>query len=802
VDSLLKTNANAPNDQAKMRVPAVISAVGIKANKLFLSVRKANKITKDHADLPDGLVKKLPQHLHDPLFAIPHINGGYRIFTDAVTKKGEPVFVGVDADGDINTISPLHDEGGKTGTERMHQSVVDALARGEKIYARNTEALANARASSGESTFSPDQSRNSKTSGGAASGIRPLRRSPQPFAKIVYRENLVKTRGENFYQADTAPNFYSALSREVDGVNMKAANADGWKAQIKNWISTGKVKADEVEWTGLNDWLELQQGKVSKEQVAEFLRDNGVRVEEARNTEDGEGEDDGVAKYGDYTVGGYGRQSESNYREVLLTLPDKNSVSISEAIKAVEYLTFKRISAMQRLDYLTELGSDKLINAANEIRAASGGIEFRGRFYPAEQLPAGNIRVDAGLVDAGREAGLSGNELGAFSGRAQRLFSNSLKGVTENNPYEVVRDRRDEAVKELAAIESELERAKEKRKSLVGLRETIYESPHWQEENVLAHVRLTDRETSDGKKTLFVEELQSDWAQAKRGGKDVPDAPFIGTTDKWLTLAMKRIVKMAADEGYDRVAFARGEQNAEHYDLSNPVDNIHVEAVREAPGVHFVDINLRNGKRIPLEVEDGLVREAEGYPDLLGKPLDAVVGKDVAKRILEQELGTINNLSGLDLKVGGEGMNAFYDKIVPGVAKDVLKKLGAGGEVTRSELSKAGGGENVGFDITPAMREKAQQGMPLFQEGETIRGQYEQGKSLVTLFKEANASTFPHELLGHHFMSMIERFAHMEGSTEASRQEWRKSLRQKRRSPRKGKGFGRRVYVLTGTIPE
>jgi hypothetical protein len=42
-----------------------------------------------------------------------------------------------------------------------------------------------------------------------------------------------------------------------------------------------------------------------------------------------------------------------------------------------------------------------------------------------------------------------------------------------------------------------------------------FESSHFDEPNILAHMRVTDR-TIDGKKTLFVEEIQSDWHQAGR----------------------------------------------------------------------------------------------------------------------------------------------------------------------------------------------------------------------------------------------------------------------------------------------
>lgn len=46
--------------------------------------------------------------------------------------------------------------------------------------------------------------------------------------------------------------------------------------------------------------------------------------------------------------------------------------------------------------------------------------------------------------------------------------------------------------------------------------ENTYESQHWDEPNVLAHARLTDRIGPNGEKILHVEEVQSDWHQEGR----------------------------------------------------------------------------------------------------------------------------------------------------------------------------------------------------------------------------------------------------------------------------------------------
>lgn len=44
----------------------------------------------------------------------------------------------------------------------------------------------------------------------------------------------------------------------------------------------------------------------------------------------------------------------------------------------------------------------------------------------------------------------------------------------------------------------------------------LYHSSHWDQPNVLVHFRVNDRTDKDGKKVLFVEEIQSDWGQQGR----------------------------------------------------------------------------------------------------------------------------------------------------------------------------------------------------------------------------------------------------------------------------------------------
>jgi non-ribosomal peptide synthetase component E (peptide arylation enzyme) len=59
--------------------------------------------------------------------------------------------------------------------------------------------------------------------------------------------------------------------------------------------------------------------------------------------------------------------------------------------------------------------------------------------------------------------------------------------------------------------------------------------------------------------------------------KEFPDAPFKST---WHELALKRILRYAAEKGYDRIAWTTGEQQAARYDLSKHVDQVNDEGKR------------------------------------------------------------------------------------------------------------------------------------------------------------------------------------------------------------------------------
>lgn len=244
--------------------------------------------------------------------------------------------------------------------------------------------------------------------------------------------------------------------------------------------------------------------------------------------------------------------------------------------------------------------------------------------------------------------------------------------------------------------------------------ENDYRSPHFDEPGILAHARVKDRDLSNGEKALFVEEIQSDLHQAgrKRGYLDaekqqraaeigdeleaifrspeyadignrrndslrgriqvlqaerdrlerhaVPDVPF-KKTDEWMGLALKRLIDEAVEGDYDRIAWTTGDQQAARYDLARQVGQLTYDpATGELSATDLTGRMHAVGKY-----------GARDLPDVIGKgPAERLLAADAANRV------GLHVIRGDDLKVGGEGMRSFYDRMVPKWLREYGKKLG------------------------------------------------------------------------------------------------------------------------------
>jgi hypothetical protein len=689
--------------------------------------------------------------------------------------------------------------------------------------------------------------------------------------------------------------FYSPLDEAVMNLQNQKGTGQQYLAQL---LKTQGVKQEEVATRGLDQFL-TENPKVTREQIAQHLRDNPVNLEE-KVIGGGTQRDLNTMRYDDYYLD-EGRpiddpdyvsmRADDIYQETY-----KNDLDLQQEIrddiignnpeKYADWETNDSINERLMRDVDSELyamaedrakieydenpfmehtddlgyrvtGSDDLGFQVFDPQGNPINYRRNGEFNLGEAEEA--IREDAlnrGLLHLEEdEYGTKYHDYTLPNGENYREVLIQYPNEYKQKPFpkqaelDAVNEKlgqlkeagNREEYGQLIGKRTELNNEKtkfDKNEEYLANSQKEYQSGHFDEPNILAHFRTTDR-TIDGKKTLFVEEIQSDWHQAGRkkgyaseaaplkkeydskledwrnylkeeGQKiganseyfdkvseetldrfatqdlyskldqagidrmnelfnaknqawqnykaklntNVPDAPF---KKNWQELAMKRAMQMAAEGGYDRVAFTTGKQQANRYSLSKQIDSVDLIPSKEGDKP-FVLQAWKDGRNV--------IRKAVTEDDL-----PDLIGKEAAKKLMEQEPTSLHRpegvahgnpnvftgreLKGLDLDVGGEGMKGFYDKILPDFINKYGKKHGLkvgqtklspntdiNGQtlntlgVSRNEwenLSKAekeqmlsetgmGGSEGVHyFDLTPEAKESfLKKGQPMFAAAPAI----------------------------------------------------------------------------------
>ena len=723
-------------------------------------------------------------------------------------------------------------------------------------------------------------------------------RSMRYFAERAEAEAFAKQayEGEDYTPfireigARQRPMFYSALHRELEkSVNAKALPVIGWKQAINSLLNKGAIRRDEIEWSGINEWLDMQQGKVTKlgrEEVMGYLRENGVglqeevfnspseetkkswierRAEELRDEKESEweslrdgfedrfqprfyvqqesaqdGEEPKWAIYGDrYNSTGELYDTEEEAQDAAFDMDEE-----------------------EREAYMNEALDDFYDGFDAEEQAAEEWAENSEQYDQTRfldySLPRGeNYREVLLMLPSMPDSpqGLALRE--AVFAKYQPMIDELYKRM--ENPETTPTQGRALLV-DLEALQKRRDREADKAYKLKD-DQRKFKSSHWEQDNVLAHVRVKDRNLDGhsswdtGARMLFVEEIQSDWAQIGRkegfiqpasaedqaraqelhkdlvkaesrlaaaeqvvnelaaprtaarvameeaqqravdmtldrglpadvrhytrlaleakqryealvqDNEDVyadarserssayneverlrtqiyrleqpkgeaPVAPFVEVTDKWVELALKRIIRMAVDGGYDGVAFATGEQNADRYNQQEEISRIDYKANHSDPDAirTATDMGLkpaeawhvrvlgRTGGEILNEVMD---RKELGR--MLGTSISERVMADQGQKLAGAQDG-FKSLQGEGLKMGGQGMIAFYDKIIPSLLAKMLPKLGGDKQLKVGSISYPEGTRNYSsgpfrshqhqyFEITPKMRESVAGGFPLF----------------------------------------------------------------------------------------
>jgi hypothetical protein len=553
--------------------------------------------------------------------------------------------------------------------------------------------------------------------GGAAQTRELLRRNEAISAELLRRgvreedpqlQRALQRRGQAMPDAalaDALP-FYMKSAQVLDAkIQGKAATVDQVRAILTN--PQNGIKAEELKWTGALQAAERlakeNNGKVPKDALLKYLADDGaVRLEEvtmggvrkqwtqadiealerqAQRTRDFSEYERAVLEYEDQQLGSdandtgnqtrYGQYQlpgGENYREVVLAMPmrdlgytfaednsgrapqsgkwtiqnkDGQTIAFGFANKAAAMKEAQRLGGRGQPDVYTSKHFDTPNYVAhmrlNERTDAAGKP---GLFLE---------EVQSDRHQAGREKGYAGDP-----GGEQRKYDFAKQFYFEVwRPVQLGEITKPEAQKRWDAIGAE------------ASKEGISKND------------IQDTGARYGDFTATPDAA-------------IPDAPF---RKDWPVQMFKRALADAVGSGKEWIGWTTGETQAARYDLSQHFDRIRVhkiESPADQAGWHVEasgNDSLRRVAKTDQELADTIGKE---LADKAIKQITTQVEKD-AKLTQKQRAATTADpyeadFTGVDLRVGGEGMKGFYDQILPKEISKYVKQWGA--QVEKGEISQ------------------------------------------------------------------------------------------------------------------
>lgn len=497
-----------------------------------------------------------------------------------------------------------------------------------------------------------------------------------------------------------APTYYSALTNWASSVPQPKAPAAQWKAML---AKAPGIKAEEIEWTGVNDWLDAQEGSVTREDLVAFLEQNGVKVEE-------------VVK------GASNPAADRDLQRELLPLIERRDAlrrEYSQLWEATQDVEPGSNEATDAIDRGKEIDAeiDDLSRQIDEIEMWMES-DTADTQWSTWTLPGGeNYREMLLTLPAPTETA----RYKELSDRARKIATMRLGDVTEDG--RTVSEVRDEIYAEQEAM-----------------KEQSYTSSHWSEPNVLAHVRFKERVTADGQRTLALEEIQSDWHQAGRKQgyaeatklKQLKDR--VDATKAAQSLAEQELIAAISDPSVVAIVRNSGSTSNERETLQMVLDGIRVSPAN----LRMLAVNNFRNPKLDQSVRDRLKAAIEAAEKANSAAVEARMERDnftrsavpnapfknnawanlVLKRMVRWAAengfdsvswipGNIQNGQEVDAE---DGRSDFYDKIIPNLANKLGKKYG-----TKVEIANVGiNGKN--FEAVNV----GSAGWQVFQEGEPV----------------------------------------------------------------------------------
>lgn len=422
------------------------------------------------------------------------------------------------------------------------------------------------------------------------------------------------------------------------------------------------VKEAELKWTGLDDFLKDKKN-VTKEEVGQFLDRTKIDIEEV-------------------TFGGKNFGKLSDEIEFAKNDFEKRWHKNEHDLFQKEYGTSKVRTDLRGPDYdnyklVDLLNDDELILPFSQLKSYFGNDIINGVIKPNKvfkgpeetRFSISELELEKFKVENQTRDFFEKNKASKFerytetggSDYTELVFTVKQGGMDKGIPTELA----ETSIVPRSGGESF-------KNTQISKTFTPYKNPsHMNVKSEIAHVRFKTRE-QDGMKILTVEEMQSDFgiaaskAMANRPDIKITDFPFKNT---WYELVTKRLIRHAADNGFDAVAIPKGSTIASRYkqELINS-KNIKVYKFKDEISVHYLD---DTGEAADIQK---FIPDKEGMAQL-----QKTLGLKIYDKIINLKNSNPQTFP-IDKPVSigeGKGKADLYDKAIPSFMKKYGKKWNA-----------------------------------------------------------------------------------------------------------------------------
>jgi hypothetical protein len=316
-------------------------------------------------------------------------------------------------------------------------------------------------------------------------------------------------------QLEIVNGFYSPIEKALLEIPQSKGTANQFLAQIKK---AKGVKGDELQFTGLEQWLTDQgDNRITKQDVLDYMRDNRIeivevvkdnrakelkRFDEILSILNSRGYDIRVEDYA---------SSEMSVRGIddgITFLEEQNGGFTKEELIRDGY-TLKDTH-----DEDVKLLEEAQKEAANIRRLQQKDDNLQGTRFNEYQLEGEKENYKEVLVTLPSKPLLTAEEQIEYDALSKLNDKEVNSALFSDGSVKLMSDVQKSRFKELSA-----KHANKFKKS-----KPPFKSGHFEEPNILVHLRMNTRTDADGNKVLFLEELQSDWGQkGRKEGFETPE---------------------------------------------------------------------------------------------------------------------------------------------------------------------------------------------------------------------------------------------------------------------------------------